>query len=137
MSEKNKPTPAPRKLSAIPTDSDRNPLHPAASRADLEAECDVIPYTELQKFFAKGMLVTVDPGMNLVDVALSLAADDAAQLKQWAEAGLVQRAHDKHARTWHANNALLRTVTVTPWILVQDTAETVPREPTDQGMKPE
>ena len=130
VSEKNKHTPAPQKLSATPTDNDRIPLHSAASRADLEAECDVIPYAELQKFFAKGMLVTVDPSLNLVDVALNLAADDAAQLKQWAEAGLVQRAHDEHARSWHANNALLRAVTVTPWILVQDTGETVPLEPT-------
>jgi len=102
---------------------------PAPSRADLEAESDVIPYAELQKFFAKGMLVAVDPNLNLVDVALAMAADDAGRLQQWADNGLVQRAHDEHARAWHADKALLRAVTVTPWILVQDTGETVLQEP--------
>jgi len=39
----------------------------------------LIPYAELQKFFAKGMLVAVDPNLNLVDVALAMAADDAGR----------------------------------------------------------
>jgi hypothetical protein len=91
-------------------------------RAELEAECGEIPYAELQKFFAKSMLVNVGPDLDLVDVALAMAQDDADTLKQWADSGQVQRAHDEHARRWLNNQALLKAVTVTPWILVQEVA---------------
>ena len=100
------------------TGTKREPL--ADVRNNLAAEKAVIPYTELQKFFAKGMLVNVDQSLDLIDVAVAMAMDDATQLQDWIKSGLVQRAHDEHARNWTKADARLVAVTVTPWILVQD-----------------
>jgi hypothetical protein len=91
----------------------------AALRAQLNAETAPMPWTELQRFFAAGMVVTVSDALDLIDVAAAIASDDKHSVTQWMERGLLGKASDAQAGAWLAADAILWTVVVKPWILVQ------------------
>jgi hypothetical protein len=91
----------------------------AALRARLNAEAAQMPWTELQRFFAAGTVIAVSDVLDLIDVAASIASDDKHAVVQWMEKGLLGKASDAQASTWLATDAVLWTVVVKPWILVQ------------------
>lgn len=90
-----------------------------ALRAQLNAETAQMPWTELQRFFAAGAVIAVSDALDLVDVAASIASDDKHAVAQWMDKGLLGKASDAQASAWLAADAILWTVVVKPWILVQ------------------
>ena len=84
-----------------------------------EQEKAQISFQELQKFFAKGLLIIVSNQLDLVDAALRLHQDDAKTIEQWIEAEQLIRAHDEHAKKWVEDRTEFMAVTVAPWVLVQ------------------
>ncbi len=89
----------------------------------LAAETGLIGWRELQRPFARGVLVAVAPGLDVVDVAARMAEDDAAALRGWVDSGQVARASDVHAERWEAAQQVFRAVVVAPWVLVQEVGE--------------
>jgi hypothetical protein len=87
----------------------------------LASETGTLPWSELQRHFARGIVVVVAPDLDLVDVAVHMAGDDAAALRAWADAGRVVRASDEHAKRWEASRQFFKAVVVAPWVLVQET----------------
>lgn len=79
-----------------------------------------IGFEELQKHFAKGILINVSPQLDLLDVAVQIHADNTVQIKKWMDNASIERAHDEHAKVWIENQSTLLAVTVAPWVLVQD-----------------
>ena len=57
--------------------------------------------------------------LDLIDVGARIAADDKASVQDWMKAELLHRVSDAQAMQWLAQDALLWTVVVKPWILVQ------------------
>lgn len=90
-----------------------------ALRAELNAETARLPWTELQRFFAAGTVIAVDDTLDLVDVAVRIAHDDKATVAQWLAENRVGRVSDAQASAWLQADAVLWTVVVKPWILVQ------------------
>ena len=88
-------------------------------REHFERELGVIGFHELQKHFAKGILIIVNDQLDLVDAAVQIHADNAEQIKLWMDQSYLVRAHDEHAKEWNAKNTDLKAVTVAPWVLVQ------------------
>jgi len=95
-------------------------------RTRLNAETARMPWPELQVHFARGVVIRVARELDLVEVACTLANDDQAAVESWASAGQVVRATDDDARGWHEAGALLWTVVVAPWVLVQDSPGSPP-----------
>ena len=91
----------------------------SALRTEINEQTAQLPWTELQRFFANGSVVAVAPELDLIDVGARFAADDKASVEAWLRAGLVCKASDQQASDWHDRNAMLWTVVVKPWILVQ------------------
>ena len=89
-------------------------------RARLAGETGTLPWSELVRHFARGVVVTVRGDVDLIDAALCLAEDDAALLGEWIESGRVARASDDDARDWTAREPVFRCVVVAPWVLVQE-----------------
>jgi hypothetical protein len=85
-----------------------------------EKELALISFQELQKFFAKGMMVIVGNQLSVIDVALKIHQDDKQVIDQWIKEGNIVRAHDDHAKKWVTQRAELMAVTVAPWVLVQE-----------------
>ena len=63
------------------------------------------------------MLVAAE--LDLVDVAYAFQLDDIEQVRTWTDSQQVSPVNDDQAKHWVANDALLWTVVVKPWVLVQ------------------
>ena len=88
-------------------------------RAKINGETARMQWTELQRFFASGAMISVSDELDLIDVAVCIASDDKHAVQQWMSEGRVARVSDTQAQTWLESNAELWTVVVKPWILVQ------------------
>lgn len=84
------------------------------------AETAQIAWPELERFFARGMLLLVARDMDLVTVATAIAEDDTAQVTGWLSAGLVQRMPAETAADFAARDPSLWAVVVSPWVCVQE-----------------
>ncbi len=79
-----------------------------------------ISFQELQKYFAKGILIKVADQLDIIDVALQIHADNTSQIQKWMDDQDIERVHDDHAQFWVNNRSVLKAVTVAPWVLVQN-----------------
>ena len=99
-------------------------MHEPADRIDirqkLAAESGVLTWTELQRHFARGAVIVVQEGLDLLAVAEAMARDETARLRDWLAAGQVRRVDDALARQWAPANPAFRAVVVAPWVLVQE-----------------
>ncbi|MEX0431076.1 DUF2288 family protein [Spiribacter insolitus] len=86
----------------------------------LNAETGRIRWTELERHFARGVVVRVDPALDLVAVAAAFVRDDEATVMDLMTAGQVWRAVADDARDWHARDPELWAVVAAPWVLVQE-----------------
>jgi hypothetical protein len=85
----------------------------------INLETAQIRWHELQRFFAGGNAIAVDASLDLTHVAAQIVADDAAQIKAWMEAGLVDAVKDTQAQIWYEQDAIVWAVVIKPWVLVQ------------------
>ena len=85
----------------------------------LNAQTGRITWPELARYFARGLVVCLETGEDLVAVAETLISDDAAAIENLYEKGLLRRAQDEDAQRWHEENTEFWAVVVAPWVLVQ------------------
>jgi len=88
-------------------------------RAKMNLETSRIAWKELQRFFASGVTVAVDGGLDLVEVAFQFSQDNKGQVERWLVSGQVVRVSDEQAQTWFDADAEMWAVVVSPWVLVQ------------------
>jgi len=88
----------------------------------LNRETARLPWAELQRHFAAGTVIEVAAGLDLIAVAMQFANDDKAALAPEIEAQRIGRVSDAHAQAWLEQQALLWTVVVAPFVLVQAAA---------------
>jgi hypothetical protein len=91
-------------------------------RAKLNLETARIAWAELQRPFARGVVIKVAPGMDLVDAAVQVAGNNAAIVQEWLADGRIARAHAGDAADWQARQPIFWAVVVAPWVLIQETA---------------
>jgi len=87
---------------------------------ELKGECAPVFYKEVEKFFAKGVLVLVAGDLDIINVALAIQNDEIKQIQEWINARQVIRVYEKHALNWSKNNEPLMAITTVPWVLVQE-----------------
>jgi hypothetical protein len=86
----------------------------------LNAQTGRISWTELQRHFARGVVIVVDPDLDLIDVAARMVEDNTDPIRHWTEMGRLARADTGHAKSWEASQAQFWAVVVAPWVLVQE-----------------
>ena len=89
-------------------------------RAKLNLETAQLPWTELERHFARGVVIKIAPGLDLVDAALQVAENNAATVENWLTSGRMARAEMADAEDWHARQPMFWAVVVAPWVLVQE-----------------
>ena len=89
-------------------------------RAKLNLETAQLTWSELERHFARGDVIRVAPGMDLVDTALHVAENDTATVQEWLADGRIARAELTEAEDWHARQPMFWAVVVAPWVLVQE-----------------
>ena len=97
---------------------------PELLRAKINQETAKIPWKELQRLFAQGRVILVDPGLDLVEVATMATNDRSEELAAWMSDGQIGKVSDDLARSWVESHAVLWTVVVKPWVLVQEPGPT-------------
>lgn len=85
-------------------------------------ETSLIPWSELQRFFAGGRAIFVAQELDLVEVAYQFSKDNKNLVQQWMENNQVGHVSDKQAREWFDNSSEVWAVVVKPWVLVQEQA---------------
>lgn len=93
-------------------------------RVKLNLETGRMPWTELQRHFARGIVVSVDGKLDLIEVAVAMAEDDAAKMATWTESGAIVRATEEQAIDWNERNAEFWVVVIAPWVVVQEITAT-------------
>lgn len=89
-------------------------------RAKLIGETGKLEWHELERHFARGVVVAVNSGVDLIDVALCMANDDKALIEKWFDAGEVRRATTDDAERWVKSQPLFWAVVVAPWVVIQE-----------------
>lgn len=89
-------------------------------RVRLNQETALVPWSSLQRFFARGETIAVATDLSLLDVAVAVAEDRAADMRAWMQGERVGPVADADAARWHAADAQVWAVVVRPWVLVQE-----------------
>ncbi len=85
----------------------------------LAAETARIGWSELERYFAKGVLWQVDAEQDLIEVAVEMAMNNEQQIKQWMNEGFIAELDIATAKDWQKNDPDLWAVVMAPWVLVQ------------------
>ena len=87
--------------------------------ARLNGETAKINWHELQKHYALGNVLAVSAAGDLIQVAIALHQDNAAQIQQWLSEEVLFEVSDQQALVWYETNATVWALVIPPFILVQ------------------
>ena len=96
-----------------------SPNREALLRTEYLSQTARIYWQDLQTWYARGSVISVDGAMNLVEVAVQLGLDNTGRFEQWISEGSVAPVTDEQARIWYEANRELWAVVAPPWVLVQ------------------
>ena len=89
-------------------------------RAKLNLETAQLAWRELERHFARGSVIKVGAGVDLVDAALQVAENNTSTVQAWLADGRIARAELADAEDWHARQPTFWAVVVAPWVLIQE-----------------
>lgn len=90
--------------------------------AKLLGETAQIEWPALEPFFARGALLWVASGLDLIAVAQALAEDDRASVAAWLGTGEVEKLSAARASGYAEGAPELWAVVVSPWVVIQERA---------------
>lgn len=89
-------------------------------RAKLNLETAQLAWPELERHFARGVVIKVAAGTDLVEAALQVAENNTATVQGWLTEGRLAKAELHDAEDWHARQPMFWAVVVAPWVLIQE-----------------
>lgn len=92
-------------------------------KAKINLETSKIHWVELQRFFAAGKVLQVAPSHDLTKVALDMSLDDASAIGELINSGEIEFISDVNAKKLLESNALVWSVVVKPYVLIQEISE--------------
>lgn len=93
---------------------------PSTLYAKLLGETARISWQELQPFFARGALLQVRAGADLVAVAEALADNQRETVAAWLADGQLYKVGEEQARDCLQRDPTLWAVVVAPWVVIQE-----------------
>ena len=92
----------------------------AEIREELLKQSGVISWNELVRHFARGVVIKVEPSLDMIEAAIGMARDDTSCVQTWLTEGTLARASDEDARDWSERTPEFMCVVAAPWVLVQE-----------------
>ncbi|MFK0570812.1 DUF2288 domain-containing protein [Endozoicomonas sp.] len=89
-------------------------------KAKLNQETSQITWSELQRYFAQGVVLCVDDSLDLIEAGYQISVDSKSVIEAWVEQGLLGAVSDEQAQSWFEEDPELWAVVVRPWVLVQE-----------------
>lgn len=90
------------------------------TKESLLQETSTVPWHELQRLFASGVVISIASDLDLIEVAYDMAQDNKTAIESLITQNKIHHVTDEQAKTWYADNKHLWSVVVKPWVLVQD-----------------
>jgi len=101
------------------TELDENVENKLSLKERLNLETAKISWKELEVFFAKGNLLTVSSGQNLINVAEQIASDKQNEIESLILSKNIEFASPSWVKENCANNPTLWAVVVAPYVVCQ------------------
>lgn len=89
-------------------------------RDKLNAETGKMEWHELERYYAKGMVIKVDSTLDLIDVAEAIVGDDKDRVSAWMAEEKLGVPKDDEVVIWVENKPLFWAVVVAPWVVIQE-----------------
>jgi hypothetical protein len=86
----------------------------------LNAQTGKIEWRDLIRHFARGVVVCVQQGQDLVGIADFLVKNQSDEISSFYEKGILHLAADEDAMRWEKNKTQFWAVVVAPWVVVQE-----------------
>jgi hypothetical protein len=86
----------------------------------LNLETGTLQWRELERHFARGVVIAVTPELDLIEAAASIAMDRKEEISSWLETGRIFRASEENARDWLQRDPEFWATVVAPWVLIQE-----------------
>ena len=90
------------------------------TKESLLLETSTVPWHELQRLFASGVVISIAGDIDLIETAYLMVQDDRAAIEALMKENKIHHVTNEQAKAWYAENTLLWSVVVKPWVLVQD-----------------
>jgi len=88
--------------------------------AILNEQTGQLSWSELEKHFARGVVIKVAAKLDLIEVAAAVVRDDKEAMTQWTKSLLVDHANEQDAKDWYQRQPAFWAVVVAPWVLIQE-----------------
>ncbi len=85
----------------------------------LNVQTGKVSWPEIQRHFARGVVIKVNPGLDLIEVATKIVQDDITAIESLSHAADISKATMDDARCWEEAQPMFWAVVVAPWVLVQ------------------
>ena len=89
---------------------------------ELNSQTGKITWPELEKHFARGVVIKVSHDLDLVEVALSITKDNKQKVTALLEENQLQHASIDDAKLWVENQPTFWAIVAAPWVLIQEIA---------------
>jgi hypothetical protein len=89
-------------------------------RHKLNLESGKLTWPELERHYARGIVIVITAELELVEVAASFAEDKKDNVEKWMNTGQIHRANDDDAKHWNDSDPVFWSIVVAPWVLAQE-----------------
>ena len=91
------------------------------TREELALLADEVEWSCLRAHLKRGGLIVVAAGLDLLNVAISVAADDSSSIVHWISEGKLAKPSVAQILEWDADSSKLFTMLIaSPYVLIQD-----------------
>lgn len=88
--------------------------------AQLHAETAKVRWPELERHFARGVVLKVKYSQDLVKIAAAMVDNETQQIASWMQSGDLSKVSVEDAKVWLERDAVFWAVVAAPWVLVQE-----------------
>lgn len=93
---------------------------PRYTKAQLHEETARISWPDLERHFARGVVIHVESELDLVEVATAFVNDDKVLVENLMQKGGIAHLAIDTAKDWSSRDPDLWAVVAAPWVLVQE-----------------
>ena len=95
-----------------------------ALRIKLTERLGPVFFADMRAHLERDAVIVISPGVALIEVAVAVADDDAAQVEGWIRDGSMRKPSKRERAEWpNEENRTWLAVIVQPFVLVQDARE--------------
>ena len=94
-----------------------------SSSEKLEKYTGTVSWEYLKPHFQNEALIYVDPSLSIIEVGEAFTKDDSSKVAAWRESGEILAPSQPHADFWERSEALFAALVVSPFVLIQPSAD--------------